>query len=127
MKDFVLVFKFFHLTSCGILRYGRVFKHTIFFKPIFLKPPTFHGRLDGRSCSCILYCENHFNLEHDGRLGNMRYTLDLIVISIGIIGFFQLVSKLIIFVYTHILFSYICMYQCQLVYSFHTYIRFSCA
>ena len=35
LKDFVLVNKFFHLTSCGILRYGRVFKHTIFFKTYF--------------------------------------------------------------------------------------------
>ena len=52
----------------------------------------------------------------------MSYTLDLIVMSIGIIRLFQLVSKLIIFVYTHTLFSYICMYQFQLVYSFHTYI-----
>ena len=47
LKDFVLVFKIFHITSCGILRYGRVFKHTIF-SNLFLKTPTFHRRLDGR-------------------------------------------------------------------------------
>ena len=37
----------------------------------------------------------------------MRYTLDLIVVSIGIIEFFQLVSILIFFLYTHM---FVCMY-----------------
>ena len=32
---------------------------------IFLKTPTFHGWMDGRSCSCMLYIENYFKLEHD--------------------------------------------------------------
>ena len=73
--------------------HDRVFKHTIFSKPI-LKTPTFNGRLDGRSCSYMLYSENHFKLEHDWVVGIMRYTLDLIVVSIGIIEFFQLVSIL---------------------------------
>jgi len=34
-------------------------------------------------------------------VGNMRYTLDLIIVSIGIIGSFQLVSILTLFWYTH--------------------------
>ena len=33
----------------------------------------------------------------------MRYTLDIIVVSIGIIGFFQLVSILTFFVYSYFL------------------------
>jgi len=53
----------------------------------------------------------------------MRYTM--LVISIGIIELFQLVS-ILIFLYTHISFVYVCLlfqeYQCQLVSNFHTYI-----
>ena len=64
------------------------FKQTIFFKPI-LKTPTIDGRLDGRSCLCMLYIENHFKHEHDWVVGYMSYTLDLIiVVSIGIIELF---------------------------------------
>ena len=37
----------------------------------------------------MLYVENHFKLELDWEARNMRYTFDLIVVSIGIIGFFQ--------------------------------------
>ena len=43
-----------------------------------------------------------FKLEHEWEDRNMRYTLDLIVVSIGIIEFFQLVSILTFFLYTHI-------------------------
>ena len=82
----------------------EIFKLTIF-SNLFLKTPTFHGRLVGSSCSCMLYSENHFELEHEWMVGYMRYTLGLIVVSIGIIGFFQLVSMLI-FLYTHI---FVCM------------------
>ena len=42
---------------------------------------------------------------------NMRYTLDLIVVSIGIIEFFQLVS-ILTFLCTHIFF-FICMLALQ--------------
>ena len=59
----------------------------------------------------------------------MRYTLDLIVVSIGIIEFFQLVSNLDILLYTHICFVlYICMHTLHIVsisigiYFIHTYI-----
>jgi len=38
LKDFVLVYKFFHLTSCYILRFGRVFQTYFMFKPIFENP-----------------------------------------------------------------------------------------
>ena len=61
----------------------------------------------------------------------MSYTLDLIVVSIGIIGFFQLVS-ILTFLYTHILF--LCMYafnsndiNFNWYLTFHTYICFICA
>ena len=53
----------FHITSYGILHMVE-FSNT-FFSNLFLKTPTFHGRMDGRSCSCMLYIENHFKLEHD--------------------------------------------------------------
>ena len=43
----------------------------------------------------------------------MMYTLDLIVISIGIIEFFQLVSILTFLVYSYIL--YVCMLSFQMV------------
>jgi len=58
----------------------------------------------------------------------MRYTLDPIL-SIGIIEHFQLVS-ILIFLYTHIWFVYVCLlfqeYQCQLVSNFHTYMFYLC-
>ena len=47
----------------------------------------------------MLYSENHSKLEHEMGGRNMRYTLNLIVVSIGIIELFQLVS----------IFSYICI------------------
>ena len=64
LKDFVLVNKFFHLTS-SYSSYGRCFQTYKKFSNLFLKTPTVHGRMDGRSCSCMLYNENHFKLEHD--------------------------------------------------------------
>ena len=61
----------------------------------------------------MLYSENHFKLEHDWEDRNMRYTLDLIVVSIGIIGFFQLVS---ILTFSCILiYFYVCMLGLQIV------------
>ena len=86
--------------------------------------------MDGRSCSCMLYIENLFNLDHEWEDRNMRYTLDLIVVSIGIIEFFQLVS-ILSFLYTHI---FLCMYayisnsiNFDWYLNFHTYIDFICA
>ena len=84
-----------------------------FFKPIF-ENPNLKGRLDGRPCTCLLYSENHFKLEHDWVIGYMRYTLDIVCVSIGIIEFFQLVSLLTFFLYTHICF-YICMLSFQTI------------
>ena len=60
---------------------------------------------------------------------NMRYTFDLIVVSIGINGFFQLVS-ILTFLYTHIF----CIYMLELqrvsisigIYFFHTYMFYLC-
>ena len=63
LKDFVLVNKISHLTSL-YSSYGRDFQTYSIFKPIF-ENPTFQERLVGRSCSCMLYSENHFKLEHD--------------------------------------------------------------
>ena len=61
----------------------------------------------------------------------MRYTLNLIVVSIGIIGFFQLVSILTFLVYSYMLlymYAYIpnsINFDWNLI--FHTYICFICA
>ena len=38
----------------------------------------------------MLYSENHSKLEHEMGGSNMRYTLDLFIVSIGIIEFFQI-------------------------------------
>ena len=105
-----------------------MFSNIHYFLNLFLKTPTFHGRLDGRSCSCMLYSENLFKLVHEWVVGNMRYTLDNIVVSIGIIGFFQLVSILTFIVYSYI---FLCMYayssnsiNFDWYLNFHTYICF---
>ena len=108
-----------HITSYGPLLLVVVFKHTIFVN-LFLKTPTFQGWLDGRSCSCMLYSENHSKPEHEMGGRNMRYTLDLIVVSIGIIELFQLVSILTFLVYSYMFwFMYVCLhfkeYQFRLV------------
>jgi len=45
---------------------------------------------------------------------HMMYTLELIiVVSIGIIGFFQLVSTLTSFVYSYMILFYVCMLTLQ--------------
>ena len=72
LKDFVLVYKFFHLTSCGILRYGRVFKH-ILFSNLFLKTPTIKGRLVGRPCLVCSLLKIHFKHVHE--MGGRKYEL----------------------------------------------------
>ena len=108
---------------------GSSFQTSYICKPIFENP--YHRRVVGWGpCSCMLYCENYFKLDHVWEDRNMMYTLDLIVVSIGIIEFFHLVSIL-----TFLVYSYICMYVCshfkeyqfQLVSNFHTYICFICA
>ena len=92
-----------------------------------MKIPTIYGWLDGRSCSCMLYSENHFKTCAWMGGSNMRYTLIIIVVSIGIIGLFQLVPILTFIVYSYI-FIYVCLhfkeYQFLLVSIFHTYICF---
>ena len=49
LEGFRTSLQVFHLTSCGILRYGRVFKHTLF-SNLFLKTLSIQGRLVGRPC-----------------------------------------------------------------------------
>ena len=77
------------------------------------------------------FIENHFKLEHDWVVGNMRYTFDIIVVSIGIIGFFQLISILTFLVYSYI---FLCIYaftsysiNFDWYLTFHTYMCFICA
>ena len=49
-------FQDYHKICCGFLHFGRVFNYTkIIFKFIFLKTPSFQGRMDGRPC---LVCSN---------------------------------------------------------------------
>ena len=50
----------------------------------------------------MLYSENHSKLEHEMGGSYMRYTLDLFIVSIGIIEFFQIDINLDIS----------CMYAC---------------
>ena len=76
---------------------------------------------------CMFFIANLFKHEHDWVVGNMRYTFDISVVSIGIIGFFQLVSILTFLVYSYIF--YVCMFTLQIVSIsiginiFHTYIK----
>jgi len=69
-----------------------------------------------------------FKLAHDWVVVDMRYTLDLIVVSIGIIEFFQLVSILTSFCILIYVLFYICMLTLHIVsisigiYFLHTYI-----
>ena len=108
-----------------------VFKPTIFSKSILLKTPTFYGRLVGRPCSCMLYRENHFKLERDWVVVIWCIHLIIIVVSIGIIGLFQLVPIIDISLYTHI---FVCMHayisnviNFNWYLTFLTYICFICA
>ena len=83
------------------------FSNILYFQTYFFENPTFHGRLDGSPCLVCFYWKSFLNMCMKWVVGNMRYTLDIIVVSIGIIGSFQLVS-ILTFLYTHILF--LCMY-----------------
>ena len=65
-----------------------VFKHTLFFKPIFENPYLLRAA-GWKSMPCMFFIENHFKHEHEWVVGYMRYTLDIIIVSIGIIRFFQ--------------------------------------
>ena len=107
--------------------FGRVFQTHLFFKSIFLKTPTINGRMDGRSCSCMLIMKIILNLNMIGRIG----IWDIHLISL----LFQLVSlnsfnwyQFWPFLYTHI-----CLYVCMFFLNsnginfywyliFHTYI-----
>ena len=57
--------------------------------------------------------ENLLNMSMNWVERIMSYTLDIIVVSIGIIGSFQLVSILTFFVYSYIF--YVCMFRLQIV------------
>ena len=127
LKDFVLVFQIFHITSCGILHMVE-FSNIFYFRTYFWKPLPATGGWMGDHAHVCFHSENHFKLEHEWVVGYMRYTFDIIVFSIGIIGFFQLVSILTFLVYSYIF--YICMHTLQIVSIsiginiFHTYIYF---
>ena len=64
LKDFVLVNKFFHLTSCGILCYGRDFQTYYTFKPIFENPYLLRA-VSWETMPCMLSIENHFKHVHE--------------------------------------------------------------
>ena len=74
----------------------------------------------------MLYSENLFKLEHEWEDRNMRYTLDIIVVSIGIIEFFQIGINLdfsCILIYSLCMYAYISYsinFDWYLI--FHTYI-----
>ena len=84
------------------------FKQTIFSNLFLLKTlPSTGGWMGDHAHVCfIVKIIVNLNMCWEDR--NMRYTFDIIVVSIGIIGFFQLVSILTFSLYTHILF--LCMY-----------------
>ena len=107
----------------------EIFKRTLF-SNLFLKTLPSKGGWMGDHAHVCFIVKIILNVNMIGRIGYMRYTFDIIVVSIGIIGFFQLVS-ILTFLYTHI---FVCMYA-FISYSinfdwyltFHTYICFICA
>ena len=81
------------------------FSNILYFSNLFLKTPTIHGRMDGRSCSCMLYNENHLRLEHDWEDSYMMYTLDhYCCFNWYHWNFFSIGINMYIFLYTHICF-----------------------
>jgi len=66
-----------------------------------------------------------FILNHDWVVGYMRYTLVFIVVSIGIIELFQLVSIWHLFVYSYMFVFYICMLALHIVSNFNWYLSFT--
>ena len=119
-----------HITSCVILHLVVIFKRTLF-SNLFLRTLPYKGGWMGDHVHVYFKMKTIWYLNHDWEVyRNMRYTLDFIVVSIGIIEFFQLVSIL-----TFLVYSYICVYvwfhfkvyQFLLVSTYHTYICFSCA
>ena len=130
LEGFRTSLQIFHITSCDILHLVEFFKQSLF-SNLLLKTPTFQGWLDGRSWSCMPYIENYFKLEHDWEDRLYELNFDIIVVSIGIIGFFLLVS---ILTFSCIL-IYVCMYVCFSISivsisigikNFHTYIFCLC-
>ena len=108
LEGFRTSLQIFHITSYGILHKVEFFKHTIF-SNLFFENPHLQGRLVGRPCLVCSLLKIHLKYVHEWVVSNMRYTLDLIIVSIGIIGSFQLVSILTILLYTHIFFLYVCL------------------
>ena len=97
----------FYPITISYSSFDRVFKHTIF-SNLFLKTLPIQGRLVGRPCLACALLKIILNMCMKWVVGNMSYTLDIIVVSIGIIGFFQLVSILTFLVYSYI-FMYVCL------------------
>jgi len=59
LEGFRTSLQIFHITSCGILHYGRVFKHTIF-SNLFLKTPTRPRAIGWETMPYMFIIENHF-------------------------------------------------------------------
>ena len=119
LKDFVLVNKISHLTS-SYSSFGRVFQTYYIFKPIFENPylPWENGW--EIMFMYALKWKSFKTWTMIGRYCNMMYTLELIVMSIGIIELFQLVSFwsscILIFV------LYVCMLSFQVLVSIFIHI-----
>jgi len=64
LEGFRTSLQVFHLTSCGILRYGRVFQTYYIFQTYFWKPlPSKGGWLGDHAL--YVYIENHFKHVHE--------------------------------------------------------------
>ena len=75
LKDFVLVYKIFHITSCDILHMVEIFKHTLF-SNLFLKTPTFTGGWLGDHAHVCFIVKIILNLNMCWEDSYMMYTLD---------------------------------------------------
>ena len=113
LKDFVLVYKFFHITSCGILRYGRSFQAYYIFQTYFWKPLPSKGGWMGDHAHVCFIVKIILNLSMKWVVGYMRYTLDIIVVSIWYHWIFSIGINIDIFVYSYIFF--VCMLRLQIV------------
>ena len=81
----------------------------IYFQIIIFENPHLLRVVGWATMPCMLNIENHFKHVHEMGGRNMRYTLDIIVVSIGIIGSFQLVSILTFFCILIYFFLYVCL------------------
>ena len=95
--------RFSKTSSCSSLLV-EIFKQTTLSNLFFWKPlPSMGGWMGDHVLECFIM-KILFILNHDWVVGYMRYTLVFIVVSIGIIEFFQFGINLDILLYTHICF-----------------------